>query len=120
MTDATPPVIHTAETMGIVAQKMSEKRLQEYVIAMARACGWLCYHTHDSRRSAPGYPDLTMIRASDGRLIHAELKREGGTFRPDQVIWLGELREVARERGTEVYTWRPSDWLDGTIEEALR
>lgn len=90
------------------------------VVEAAERLGWLVYHTFDSRRSQPGYPDLTLVRASDGRLIHVELKRERGTFRPEQVIWLGELREVARERGTEVYTWRPSDWLSGEIERVLR
>lgn len=105
------------EALRVAASDATDKRLGAYPLE-ARA--WLVYHTFDSRRSQPGYPDLTLVRASDGRLIHVELKRERGTFRPEQVIWLGELREVARERGTEVYTWRPSDWLSGEIERVLR
>ena len=29
-------------------------------------------------------------------------------------------REVARDRGLEVYEWRPADWIDGKIETILR
>ena len=118
--DTAPPVIHTSGAMGIVARKMSEKDLQECVVAMARACGWLCYHTYDSRRSEPGYPDLTLVHADTGRVIWAELKTAKGRLRPAQVEWLGALREVARDRGLEVYCFRPMDWIDGTIEAILR
>ena len=35
--------------------------------------GGMVYHTYDSRRSAMGYPDLTIVTL-DGRVIWAELK----------------------------------------------
>lgn len=43
------------------------------------------YHTHDSRRSAEGFPDY-VIRTSP--LIFAELKRDGGLLAPAQADWL--------------------------------
>jgi len=104
----------------LIAANMTERELQNNVVAMARALGWMPYHPFDSRRSEPGYPDLTMIHPDTGRLIFAELKTSKGRLRPAQIEWLGALREVARDRGLEVYEWRPADWIDGTIEQILR
>lgn len=88
------------------------------VIELARACRWLAYHTHDSRRSAQGFPDLVMVRGD--RLIFAELKSERGKLSPAQVAWLDALGEVevADPSGVTVYEWRPRDWP--AIEVVLR
>jgi len=110
----------TTAPASLIAASMTERELQNNIVAMARTLGWMPYHPYDSRRSEPGYPDLTMIHADTGRLIFAELKTAKGRLRPAQIEWLGALREVARDRGLEVYEWRPSDWLDGTIEAILR
>lgn len=99
---------------------MTEKQLSQNIVDAARTLGWLVYRTFDSRRSVPGYPDLTMIHPDTGRLIFAELKTAKGRLRPAQIEWLGALREVARDRGLEVYCFRPMDWIDGTIEAILR
>ena len=32
------------------------------VVELAKRFGWLLYHTHNSRRSASGFPDLVMVR----------------------------------------------------------
>lgn len=90
----------------------TEKEFQERVRNLARALGWLVYHTHDSRRCEPGFPDLVMVRAP--RLLFMELKREGGRFSQDQIHWLQELKAC----GVEVYTARPSAWAD--VERILR
>ena len=109
--DTTLPVIHTSEAMGIIARHMSERELQDNVIALARTLGW---RTYDSRRSDPGFPDLVMVRGDV--LIVAELKRQR-RYRVSaaQDAWLAALDRVAR-----AYLWQPSDWLDGTIERVLR
>ena len=91
---------------------MSEADFQRAVIDMARLHRWLVYHTQDSRRSAPGFPDLTMVR--DGKVIFAELKTDKGQLTEDQYLWLIEL-EAAQ---VKVFVWRPSDWRE--IEEILR
>lgn len=93
---------------------MSEKTLQEAVERCARLLGYRVYHTHDSRRSEPGYPDLCMVRR--GRLVYAELKSAKGRVRPEQHAWLAELAAA----GAETYLWRPEHWLSGEIEAALR
>ena len=83
---------------------VTEKQLQSDIIRLAKAAGWKTYHTHDSRRSEFGFPDLTMVRRD--RLVFAELKRELGKPTLEQSRWLEALSMVP---GTEVYIWRPQD-----------
>lgn len=93
---------------------MTEAQLQAAVIACARLLGWRVYHTHDSRRSAAGFPDLCMVR--DNRLIFAELKSARGRVSDDQEEWLLALIET----GAEACVWYPTAWLSGEIEAVLR
>jgi len=93
---------------------MPEKALQQAVLDCARALGWLCYHVHDSRRSAPGFPDILATRG--GRLLVAELKVGRGQLRPEQRVWLGALGAVP---GVEVFVWREQHWLDGEVARVL-
>jgi hypothetical protein len=85
---------------------VSEESFQGAVIEYAALNGWLTYHTRDSRRSTPGYPDLTLVRGE--RLIFAELKTDKGVLRPEQRVWL----EALETAGVEVHVWRPKDWLE--------
>src|SRR3990167_7541602 len=84
---------------------LTEKVFQGHVKQLALICGFRMYHTHDSRRSDAGFPDLVMIRR--GRLIVAELKREKGKTTPDQEAWIEAFRWIC---GAKVYVWRPSDF----------
>ena len=72
--------------------------------------GWLCYHTHDSRRSEPGFPDIVMVRPPS--VLFAELKTDTGRVTPAQRMWLEAL---GRCPGIEAYVWRPSDF-DAIVE----
>lgn len=81
-----------------------EKAFLGQVLQLARLYGWLAYHTHDSRHSAGGFPDLTLVRG--GRLVFAELKVGGNTPTPAQVVWLRALEAA----GAEAYVWRPGDF----------
>lgn len=85
--------------------KQNEKGFQSAVIQLARLYGWRCYHTHDSRHSAKGFPDLTLVRGV--RCIMAELKTNIGRATEDQKVWLRDLSEVP---GIEAALWRPRDW----------
>lgn len=85
-------------------QLLSEAKLQAVVVEAARLYGWLVFHPYDSRRSEPGYPDLTLAR--NGELIFAELKSDTGRVTDAQQEWLTELGTVA---GAEVHVWRPAD-----------
>ena len=82
---------------------MLEKEFQEAVRNLAVRFGWLCYHTHRSDRSEPGFPDLVLVRAP--RLIFAELKSAKGRMSVPQLIWHGALSGTA----AEAYVWRPAD-----------
>lgn len=94
---------------------MTEAALQAHVIHAAKQLGWLCYHPWISVHSTSGFPDLLLLR--DGRLIVAELKRDGHDPTPAQLEWLGAFLMVG---GCEVYTWHPAEWHDDTIIEVLR
>ena len=92
---------------------MTEKELLACVRELARLAGWLCYHTHDSRRSEPGFPDVVLVRG--GRVLFRELKVGRNHVTPTQARWLDRLREA----GADAAVWRDTDWLDGTIERGL-
>jgi hypothetical protein len=93
----------TTPTRG--AEDVPESRLLAQVTAEAKRCGWLVYRTADSRRSAPGFPDLVLCNGQ--RVIFAELKRQQGKLTPEQNTWLSLLRHTDL---VEVYVWRPQDW----------
>lgn len=98
-----------------LAAGMSEAQLQSNVRRMATVCGWKIYHTRDSRKSDIGFPDLVLVRKN--RLLFVELKSEKGKITPEQREWLHVLMLTKR---VETFLWRPSQWLDGTIEGMLR
>lgn len=97
---------------NLKAMAMSEDDLQEAVLAHADMMGWLAFHDNDSRRNRAGLPDLLLVRE---RVIFAELKRQKGKYRDAQRTWM----EALARAGVEVYLWRPTDWLDGSIEKVL-
>jgi hypothetical protein len=141
---------------------MTEAELQRAVIELARSLGWgttrsarqamvdaaagygveppplggLGYHPRYSLGSEPGWPDLTLVRRHDRRLVFAELKAERGRLSPRQEEVLELLRCLVmpgdppgtRWRtadgelcpSTEVHVWRPSDLASGRIAEVLR
>jgi hypothetical protein len=98
--------------MSTTILKQSEKQFQGAVVEYAELNSWLVYHTYDSRRSNPGFPDLVMVR--DHRLVFAELKSEKGRESKAQTEWLDALGRST----PEVWLWRPSDWPE--IESVLR
>jgi hypothetical protein len=99
----------------------SERSFQDAVTAYARLTGWRYAH-HRAARTVHGWrtpvtgdigvPDLLLARR--GRLVFAELKRQGGRLRPEQREWLDALSLTP----AEVYVWTPADWP--TIERVLR
>lgn len=92
---------------------ISEKSFQDgQVIPLLELHGWLVYHTHDSRRSQAGFPDLVAVRGE--RTIFAELKSETGQPTAEQYEWLVTLHQA----GNEVYLWRPSDFEE--IEKIVK
>ncbi|MGI8994178.1 MAG: VRR-NUC domain-containing protein [Nocardioidaceae bacterium] len=90
---------------------MTERQLLD---ALRDACKWaglLVYHTHDSRRSERGYPDLCIVGPVG--LLFRELKAERGRLTTDQQLWLDRLTEA----GANAAVWRPADWSDRVLVE---
>ena len=81
-----------------------EEDLLKRVRSLARLHGWLCYHTYDSRRSEPGFPDV--VATNGQRVLFAELKNKTGKVTREQQQWL-EL--LAHAQTIDVHLWRPSD-----------
>lgn len=130
----------TKSPRELMADVMTEAQLQAQVLGIAQAYGWRAYHTHDSRRSPSGFPDLTLVHAKAGRLLFVELKRQNGRYRPGQREWLDDLNQVCLGIRHDLYefasdtavdqaginhrilavTWRPSDLLNDTVETMLK
>lgn len=101
---------------------MTEAEFQQEVLHYAADNGWdtlwvrRCQHARgawvtDTRGTlGKGWVDLTLIRG--GRLLFAELKRNGAVADEDQQRVHAVLRQVA-----DVYVWRPADWPE--IMDAL-
>jgi hypothetical protein len=97
----------------------TEAAFQEWLRKRATEYGWMFYHTWNSRKSAPGFPDAIIVRPPDvdyewRPLIVAELKRQNAS-RPSghQVRWLDAFRATAAALGATddiiVRLWRPAD-----------
>ena len=82
---------------------VTEKEWLATVLDIAHTYKWMCYHTHDSRHSEPGFPDLLIL--GHGRIIFTELKTAKGKVTYYQEVWITGLRNA----GQTVYVWRPSD-----------
>lgn len=85
---------------------MSEREWQDLVVQYARLHKWWVFHPYDSRKSAPGWPDLVLLRPP--RIVVAELKSERGKVSAAQERVLALLDEC----GVDARVWRPSDWDD--------
>ena len=83
---------------------ISEAQFQKQVMDLCVYLGALAYHTHDARRSNPGYPDVTLL-TKGGRLLFRELKTRTGRVRPEQKVWIDRLRAAGYDAGI----WRPED-----------
>lgn len=112
----------------------TEAEFQAQVVDLAKLHGWQVFHALPVQRASDGkhrtafqgdagFPDLVMAR--DGRIVVAELKREGQKPRPEQLDWLSALAGVVwRQEHRAVVVgldpgapptvyvalWRPSDW----------
>jgi VRR-NUC domain len=93
---------------------LTEKRFQAQVVELARMSGFTTYHTYDSRRSSPGFPDLVIVKKGMGRPIFAELKTNKGKLSEPQEEWKEILEEIP---GANYKLWRPSSWSE--IEQIL-
>ena len=92
--------------------KITERQWQEQVEELAAMLGWKKYHTWNSIKSDPGFPDLVLVRPP--RLIFAELKVDGKKPDARQLAWLDDVREC----GVQSYLWYPEELEK--VKEVLR
>ena len=79
---------------------LSEKHFQAQVIDLAKKCGALCYHTYDSTRCEPSFPDLVIVK---NKVLYRELKTEKGRLTKAQKAWGDKLTAAGADSA------RPSD-----------
>ena len=96
----------------MIARHQTEKQFMAAIVDYAKINGWLCYHTHDSRRSAPGFPDLVLCKPP--RQVVAELKNKKDILSWAQRRRLADLTQCSR---IDVHVWWPGDWPE--IETTL-
>lgn len=117
--DTVPPsfAMTAAELRAREVNAWSEKDFQQRVINLAESLGYsLIYHTHDSRRSQPGFPDLVLVNPSARRVLFRELKSAKGRIRPEQKAW----GEGLLQAGFDFDFWYPKDWVNGKIMDQLK
>ncbi len=84
----------------------SEREFMGMVIDFAKLKRWFVYHTHDSRRSVAGFPDLVLLRPP--QKVVAELKVGKNRVTAEQNLWLNLFEEC----GVPAYVWTPNDWQE--------
>ena len=91
---------------------MTEKQFQAQIVKFAKMQGWMVYHTFDSRKSEPGFPDLMLAK---DRILYRELKSEDGKLTFYQKRWGDRIRQA----GGDWEVWRPSQ-IKAIYEELMR
>ena len=91
-----------------------EEDFQQKLIDLCHWSGLYVYHTHDSRRSSPGWPDLVIVGPRG--ILFRELKTETGKLSDAQKRVLGILTAA----GADASVWRPADLTAGIVAAELR
>lgn len=78
-------------------------------MVQARRFALLWYHTCDSRRCQPGFPDLVLVR---DRVLFRELKSDTGLMTKAQADWA----EKMLKSGADWALWRPK-YMQNIIKE---
>lgn len=94
-------------TAHAYAAMLSERDLQDSIVAHAEMLGYLWFHDRDARGNQPGHPDLHIV--GHGLDLHLELKTATGRIKPTQRVW---VRELQRATVHETRLVRPADLDD--------
>lgn len=87
---------------------MTEEELQRLVAELCMRLGLHHYHTADSRRSEPGFPDSVIVGTG---ILFRELKERDGALTPAQRRWGSRIERA----GGNWAVWRPADWTSMVI-----
>jgi hypothetical protein len=90
------------------------EKVQKYLLGKRQDLFTLAYHTHDSRYSQPGFPDLVLVHPRKKRIIFAELKRDDEYPTTEQRLWAAALSCVEEEAPDYISyrLWKPRCWRD--------
>lgn len=100
-------------TLSLTYQVMTENELDRAIRRLCKDLNLRLYHTHDSRRSPAGFPDLVIVGPYG--VLYIELKSMTGKLRPEQAEWRDDLIAA----GQSWHLWRPDGLADGSIVGAL-
>lgn len=95
---------------------LSEQAWLNKIKRLAKKHGWSHVHLWTNIYSPAGFPDLLL--AGPRGIMFAELKRQNGKLRSEQVAWIRRILAA----GVHAFVWRPGDiaWvvriLEGTLE----
>jgi hypothetical protein len=95
---------------------ITEAQWQEQVTKLAETLGYLWVHFRPAQTAhgwrtpvqgalGKGWPDLVLVHPRHGRVVFAELKREGETLSTEQTAVLLALSDA----GADVHVWWPRD-----------
>ena len=114
-----------------VARAMTEDELKDAVEDSLEAFGYIWKHDRPARYSDgrvrthfeghAGFPDIVAVHPNTGKILLFELKVElpsKGKVTDSQQAWLDAFA-ASCESCVASGVWRPSDWLDGTINETI-
>lgn len=73
------------------------KKVTEFLLARKRNIFTLCYHTHDSRNSQKGFPDLVLVHPERNRILFVELKDDKSYPSTEQRLWAAAIMCVSEE-----------------------
>jgi len=108
------PAIVGTYTPSVIAAGMTERQLEDGIRRILKDLpSLLWYHTHDSRRSPSGFPDLVTV--GPWGILYRELKKEKGRLTKAQQEWLNALSSAGANAGV----WRPNALLSGQIAREL-
>ena len=96
---------------GLFRAPASGEPLKQFFLHRRSNTFTLAYHTHDSRHSQKGFPDLVLLHPDRQLLKVVELKRDGEYPKLEQRLWLAAFEAVARAAPhvIHVHLWRPAD-----------
>ena len=98
----------------IESRAPAEADIQSGILEAAALGGWLAYHTHDSRRSHVGFPDLVLVRPPEVLLL--ELKGARGRVSEVQREWIAALQGCDQVTAAIIYP----EAYDTVIRHLLR
>lgn len=101
----------------LFASQMSEAELDESIRDAAKLFRLRVFSIRQSKAgvvTSRGWPDLVIV--GPGGVIWRELKTEHKEPTDDQIAWGDALTQA----GQSWAVWKPSDWINRTIEAELR